>query len=199
GTALRAELATILLNFSKLTPAEETEGLTLNTYLEQSEYDWFRTGKTSYTIQGKMVSAPTEVYNNLEDVHYTAEPNGQDVVLKGTGGEEWVTGLEKVMKTYTKADGSALTAEDFVADTYIDLKTKAEPDTNYAMFIPADVQVIVETSWGDVLTANRPQVPHGEGDYLVCAVGEDGQPNLADVWVVNGATFPNTYDMTNAA
>ena len=173
--------------------------VSLETYLADTEYDWFRTGKTSYTIQGKMVSAPTKVYNNLEDVHYTAEPNGQDVVLKGTGGEEWVTGLEKVMKTYTKADGSALTAEDFVADTYIDLKTKAEPDTNYAMFIPSDVQVIVETSWGDVLTANRPQVPHGEGDYLVCAVGEDGQPNLADVWVVNGATFPNTYDMTNAA
>ena len=56
----------------------------------------------------------------------------------------------------------------------------------------------METAWGDVLTANRPEVPHGEGDYLVCTVGEDGQPNLADVWVVNGAVFPNTYDMAEA-
>ena len=102
------------------------------------------------------------------------------------------------METYTKADGSALTAEDFVADTYIDLQTKAEPDTNYAMFIPADIQVIVETAWGDVLTANRPEVPHGDGDYLVCSVTEDGEPDLTDVWVINGATFPDTYDMTNA-
>ena len=178
---------------------EHLEGkISLDAYLASSEYDWFLTGKTSYTIQGKMVSAPTEVYNNLEDVHYTAEANGEDVILKGTSGEEWVSKLEKVMETYTKADGSALTAEDFVADTYIDLQTKAEPDTNYAMFIPADIQVIVETAWGDVLTANRPEVPHGDGDYLVCSVTEAGEPDLTDVWVVNGATFPDTYDMTNA-
>ena len=178
---------------------EYLEGkISLDAYLASSEYDWFLTGKTSYTIQGKMVSAPTEVYNNLEDVHYTAEANGEDVILKGTSGEEWVSKLEKVMETYTKADGSALTAEDFVADTYIDLQTKAEPDTNYAMFIPADIQVIVETAWGDVLTANRPEVPHGDGDYLVCSVTEAGEPDLTDVWVVNGATFPDTYDMTNA-
>ena len=29
--------------------------------------------------------------------------------------------------------------------------------------------------------------------------GEDGQPDLTDVWVVNGAVFPSTYDMTNNA
>lgn len=76
-------------------------------------------------IQGKMVSQDTEVYNELEDAHYTAQPNGADVILKGTVGEEWVTKLEKVIQTYTKADGSELTAEDFTADTYIELKIKA--------------------------------------------------------------------------
>ena len=153
-------------------------------YLATTEYEWFATGKTDYMIQGKMVSQDTEVYNELEDAHYTAQPNGADVILKGTVGEEWVTKLEKVIQTYTKADGSELTAEDFTADTYIELKTK--------------LQVEVQTSWGDVLQANRAGVPHGEGDYLVCAVGEDGQPDLTDVWVVNGAVFPSTYDMTNA-
>ena len=33
---------------------------------------------------------------------------------------------------------------------------------------------------------------------LIMALDEDGQPNLDDVWVVNGAIFPDTYDMTNA-
>ena len=108
-----------------------------------------------------------------------------------------MTKLEKVIQTYTKADGSELTAEDFTADTYIELKTK--PTTgNFACFVPAELQVEVQTSWGDVLQANRAGVPHGEGDYMVCAVGEDGQPDLTDVWVVNGAVFPSTYDMTNA-
>ena len=57
---------------------------------------------------------------------------------------------------------------------------------------------MVETAWGDVLTANRAEVPHGDGDYLVCTVDDEGQPNLSDVWVVNGEIFPDTYDMTNA-
>ena len=49
---------------------------------------------------------------------YRTSVNGADVILKGTVGEEWVTKLEKVIQTYTKADGSELTAEDFTADTY---------------------------------------------------------------------------------
>ena len=76
---------------------------------------------------------------------------------------------------------------------------KTKPTTgNFACFIPAELQVEVQTAWGDVLQANRAGVPHGEGDYLVCGAGEDGQPDLSDVWVVNGAIFPDTYDMTNA-
>ena len=97
--------------------------------------------------------------------------------MKGTSGEEWVTPLEKMMRTYTLPDGSAIESTDF---------------------IPVDTVVIVETAWGDVLTANNPLVVHGEGDYLVCRPAEDGSPDLSDVWVVNGATFPDTYDMTNA-
>lgn len=45
-------------------------------YLATTEYEWFATGKTDYMIQGKMVSQDTEVYNELEDAHYTAQPNG---------------------------------------------------------------------------------------------------------------------------
>ena len=88
--------------------------------------------------------------------------------MKGTSGEEWVTPLEKVMKTYTLPDGSAIESTDFIPDEYIEIRTISELGTNLAMFIPVDTVVIVETAWGDVLTANNPLVVHGEGDYLVC-------------------------------
>lgn len=153
--------------------------------------DWFATGKTAYTIQGMTVSKETAVHNDLEDADYTAQP-GTDVVLTGTAEEQWVTPLEKVLKTYTKADGSALTAEDFKADAAVALT--AIPGTgNFACFVPKAIQVEVQTAWGDVLQANRDGVPHGDGDYLVCSAGKDGKPDLTDVWVVNGEIFAKTY------
>ena len=159
----------------------------------------FLTGKTSYTIEGRMVSEPTEVYNQLELVSYSVEPDGDSVILTGTLGEEWVSPVEKVVSTYTKEDGSALNAEDFTSHLgeKIKLKTISELGTNFALFVPADTVVRVETAWGDILYTNASEAPHGNGDYLVCNnVG--GSPDLSDVWVVNGAVFPSTYDMTNA-
>ena len=159
----------------------------------------FLTGKTSYTIEGRMVSEPTEVYNQLELVSYSVEPDGDSVILTGTLGEEWVSPVEKVISTYTKEDGSALSAEDFTSrlGEKIKLKTISEPGTNFALLVPSDVVVRVETAWGDILYTNASAAPHGNGDYLVCNnVG--GSPDLSDVWVVNGAVFPSTYDMTNA-
>ena len=171
-------------------PASE---ITVEDYLALGRSDWFPTGKTDYRVQAKMVSADTEVYNVLEDAHYTAQPNGEDVILKGTQGEEWVTKLSKVAKTYTTPDGSEITLEDFAQlDVYIELKT-IPTEGYFAYFIPAAYKVSVSTAWGDVLHANRDGVPHGDGDYLVCAAGEDGKPDLSDVWVVNGAVFAGTY------
>ena len=144
-----------------------------------------------------MVSKDTSFHNDLENVDYTATDDGVSVVLKGTVGEQWIAKLDKVLKTYTKADGSALTAEDFTGskDTFIDLKTKAEPDTNFACFVPADVRLTVNTAWGDVLHVNDPSSEHGYGDYLVCP-NKDGKPDFSDVWVVNGAVFGSTYDVS---
>ena len=171
--------------------------LTLEEYLDAPAYGWFSTGKTEYTIQGMMVSKETSFHNPLEVTDYTVTDDGVSVILKGTAGEQWVSKLEKVMATYTKADGSPLTAEDFAEkDVFIDLKTKAEPDTNLAMFVPADISVTVNTAWGDVLHTNLPNAPHGAGDCLVCRPNEDGTPDLSDVWVVNGEIFSSTYDTT---
>ncbi len=194
GTATRAELAQILVQFTALSPEQSGEA-----YIAAHADDFFLTGKTEYTIQGMMVSKDTSFHNDLENVDYTATDDGESVVLKGTVGEQWVTKLSKVLETYTKADGSALTEKDFTEnkDTFIDLKTKAEPDTNFACFVPADVRLTVNTAWGDVLHVNDPASDHGYGDYLVCP-NKDGKPDFSDVWVVNGAIFANTYDTTNA-
>ena len=191
GTATRAELATILMKCENLAPKQ----VTLDEYLKDGGQSWFLTGKTSYTVQGMMVSKETSFHNPLEVTDYTVTDDGVSVVLKGTAGEQWVTSLEKVMKTYTKADGTPVTAADFAEkDVFIDLKTKAAPETNFAMFVPNGTSVTVNTAWGDELHTNLLNAPHGEGDYLVCA-NKDGQPDLSDVWVVNGAIFPNTYDL----
>lgn len=156
--------------------------------------DFKPTSKVVYTIQGKMVSSVEEVTNVLEGTHYQAEP-GTDVILKGTVDELWVTPLEKVLTTYVKEDGSELTKEDFIEDTFITLQTKAGKPV-FAAFVPKDQQVEIQTAWGDILIANRPEVEHGAGDYIVCDATEDGQPNFEDVWVVNGKVFETTYDMS---
>ena len=171
--------------------------VSLDEYLKTTGESWFVTGKTEYTIQGMMVSKETTFHNPLEVTDYTVTDDGVSVVLKGTSGEQWVSKLEKVAKTYTKADGSEITAKDFAKkDVFIDLKTKAEPDTNLAMFVPAGISVTVNTAWGDVLHTNLPNAPHGDGDFLVCRADKDGKPDLTDVWVVNGVTFPSTYDLS---
>ncbi len=65
------------------------------------------------------------------------------------------------------------------------------------MHVPCDISVIVETVWGDILHTNLPDAPHGNGDYLICRKGDDGEPDLSDIRVLNGILFPETYDTTN--
>lgn len=172
--------------------------MTFEAYLQQSKESWFLTGKNAYGVQAMMVSQKTSFHNELEVTDYTVTDDGVTVILKGSFGEMWATKLSKVSSTYTKPDGSALSEADFARkDAWIDIVTKPEPDAYYAMYVPLDISVTVETAWGDVLHTNLPNAPHGEGDYLVCRVGEDGQPDLSDVWVLNGVVFPRYYDLSN--
>lgn len=173
--------------------------MTLEEYLQIGNEDWFLTGKKRYTVQAMMVSRKTSFFNELEVADYTVNDDGKSVILKGTLQEMWVSPLPKVISTYTNVDGSEITAKDFVEkDVFIDLLTKAAPDTNFAMFVPKDVSVTVETARGNVLHTNLPNAPHGDGDYLVCRAGENGTPDLSYVWVLNGLQFPENYDMSNA-
>ena len=172
--------------------------MTLDEYNEKSSREWFLTGKKEYSVQGMMVSKETSFHNELEVTDYTVTDDGVTVILKGTLGEMWASKLPKVISTYTKTDGSKLSEKDFAEkDVFIDLKTIPSPDTNFAMFVPNTISVTVETAWGDILHTNLPNAPHGDGDFLVCRVGEDNAPDLSDVWVLNGVQFPETYDTTH--
>jgi hypothetical protein len=57
----------------------------------------------------------------------------------------------------------------------------------------------VKTAWGDELHTNLPNAPHGSGDYLVCRINEKGEPDLSDIWVLNGLVFPEYYDTDDIA
>ena len=172
--------------------------MTFEEYLAQGGETWFLTGKQAYTIQAMMVSKETSFHNELEVADYNVTDDGETVVLKGLIGEMWASKLPKVISTYTKPDGSEISAEDFAEkDVYIDVIPRPAPDAYYAMFVPIDISVTLETAWGDVLHTNLPNAPHGDGDYLVCRAGEDGDPDYSDVWVLNGVVFPEYYSINH--
>ena len=177
-------------------PAQKSQSL--EEYLESSSEEWFLTGKKKYTIQAMMVSKETTFHNDLEVVDLTATDDGETVVLKGTRGEIWTASLSQVVTRYTKPDGSELSKEDFVnKDVYIDIVTIPTTDAYYAMYVPIDITVTVVTARGAVLHSNLQNAPHGEGDYLVCTIREDGGPDLSDIWILNGLIFPECYDTSN--
>ena len=190
--------STIILSIFLIFSCQSTKVVecTSSDWLSSHMEDGFITGKTDYVISGMMVNEPYDTYNFLELTDYHVEDDGVSVVLKGTLGEEWVTKLSKVLKTYTKEDGSALTDSDLLNNkgTFIPLRAKATPDANFAFYVPKNVIVEVQTAWGDVLYTNKSDTDHGKGDYLVCN-NKDGQPDLSDVWVVNGAVFETTYKL----
>lgn len=131
----------------KIEYAPDQKVMSLETYLEEGGEKWFLTGKNEYTIQAMMVSGETTFHNEREVVDYTVTDDGITVVLEGTAGEMWTSKLSKVISTYTKPDGSEITEKDFAEkDKFIDIITKASPDLNFAMFVPADISVTVETA-----------------------------------------------------
>lgn len=151
--------------------------------------------KKSYAMKAEVVAIGTEIYNFLEDCHYTTN-EAKCVKLIGTVGEEWPVTLEKLAKTYTLADGTPITQENIPSGVF-DIVTIVD-DSAETIFAEQTIeQTKVSTSWGEVLTANREGVPHGNGDFIVFA-NKDGKPNPDDSWVVNGMVFNNTYAPVNS-
>ena len=130
----------ILFSLFVMISCQSTKAIecTADDYLAQHMEEGFLTGKTDYVISGMMVNEPYDTYNFLELTDYHVEDDGVSVVLKGTLGEEWVTKLSKVLKSYTREDGSALSEEDFTNNKgiLIPIRAKATPDSNFAFFVP---------------------------------------------------------------
>lgn len=164
--------------------------------------NWKRTHKKSYEVYVCRPLPGAQCINRLEGTHYVTDQNKQ-FIISGTVGETWVIDMNKLAKTYIFADGTPITDATLSKKCYSNgqmdwekLITRADRNTNWAMLIPKSIQNFpVQTSWGDTLLANRPGIGHGFGDFLVCADNGCGQPNLNDVWVVNGEVFPTTYDL----
>ena len=174
------------------------KSMSLKEYLETGGEKWFLTGKKKYTVQAMMVSEEMTFHNDLEVVDLVATDDGETVVLKGTRDEIWTSPLPQVISRNTKPDGRELRKEDFAnKDVYFDIVTIPTKDAYYAMHIPNDITVVVETAQGNVLHSNLPNAPHGEGDFLVCTIREDGEPDLSDIWILNGLIFMDCYDTSN--
>jgi hypothetical protein len=193
-----AVIAAITLSGCGANEEQSQKQLSLSEYLSETNENWFLTGKKQYTVQAMMVSKETTFHNDLEVVDLVAADDGETVVLKGSRDEIWTSPLSQVLERYTLPDGNRLCKEDFASkDAFIDIVTIPTRDTYYAMHVPKDITVVVETAQGDVLHTNLPNSTHGEGDYLICTIGEDGNPNLSDVWVLNGSIFPECYDTSH--
>lgn len=168
---------------------------------------WRPTSKKYYAVYICRPSIGTKVENCLEGSYYITSEQ-KPYVVSGTQGEVWAIDADKLGKTYMFESGEPITEETLQAKfgnapfdwvkvvTITDISKKA---LYWAMFLGDSVGSVnfpVATPWGEILYANRPGVPHGEGDFLVCS-DKCGSPNLNDMWVVNGCIFPATYDMTS--
>ena len=131
---------------SVMTEASDPVSMTFGEYLEQGGESWFLTGKRQYAVQAMMVSKETSFHNELEVADYTVTNDGETVILKGSFDEMWASKLPKVISTYTKPDGSEISEVDFAEkDVWIDIITHPEPDAYYAMHVPLNISVSVET------------------------------------------------------
>lgn len=158
--------------------------------------------KTDYTISARHAFPGERIYNYLEDSEYVTSDE-KPIVLCGTADEQWTVTFDKLAATYTYADGAPIDLGDTLGwrlvqsdDEWWDIcpiQDDSAP-TIFAYQLDPDEQMEVETSWGEVLTANRSGIPHGDGDWIVFANDGYGQPDENDSWVVNGLVFENTYE-----
>lgn len=164
--------------------------------------NWKRTSKKSYDVYVCAPKLGTKVQNRLEGSSYVVNEN-KAFVLSGTVGEQWVIDGAKLAKTYCFMDGTPITKDAIDSKResnglldWVHIKTlPGGGGINWAFHLPLGIKNFpVNTSWGDTLYANRDGVGHGVGDFIL-ASDAGGQPNLNDVWVVNGEVFPTTYDM----
>lgn len=139
-----------------------------------------------YFVSIRKAEPGTECYNKLEDSHYTTDDD-RCFIVTGTCGEEWPINGTKLRDKYGIEPDSLRMGEPQ------SVKVKGGGNEIYAF--RANGQHDVQTSWGDVLKANRDGIGHGKGDMIV----SDTPDFSGDVWVVNGMAFANTYATVGTA
>ena len=161
--------------------------------------NWHKTGKKRYEIWCCKPPVGTIVQNKLEGAQYTV--GEMDFVLSGFAGEQWCIKGDKLLQSYTLLDGRSIQEKwnERNVDGCLDwfkVKTVAESHEAFACFLPMQYyqNFPVIRSYG-TLVANRPEVGHGLGDFLV-APSKDGQPVIQEARVCNGLIFPLTYNIT---
>lgn len=151
-----------------------------------------RVTKRPYYVQCHRPPLGTKVHNYLEDSDYVTDEN-QPFVITGTRGEQWPISKEKLLKGYTlnEMDIQARIHE----VPYIIYARVGNPEPVWAALMPIQGgQFEVPTSWGTVLTGNRPGIEHGWGDVIIAA-DDHGKPSESDRWIVNGRVFFDTYQV----
>lgn len=148
--------------------------------------------KRKYTLKAERLQPGENVYNILEDCSYETTET-KCIKLTGIMGEEWVITIEKMEKNYTYIDGSKIAADN-IPEGVFEVMTIFGECAPVIWAEQTTGKMKIKTSLGDILTANRAEVSHGNGDYIVCAADEDGLPNPLDRWVVNGVIFGKTYE-----
>ena len=103
-----------------------------------------RCAKKIYEIRVKRPAIGTEVYNYLEDCHYTTSEK-KPYVLIGTADEEWTIDEVKLLKTYTAVDGTELDLSS-VREKPVTIKTRETGAIQYfCKQVPIDEKVQVAT------------------------------------------------------
>lgn len=155
--------------------------------------EWKKTRKKKYEVEICKPERGTKVYNYLEKSSYITS-EGNEYVIRGTEGEEWVVSGKKILNTYETKSGKDIELSK-VGTKYSRYTTKKSKDQLWSCHLPNKKYKRVEvlTAWGTKLIANSGEHPNGTGDYLVCSSKKDGSPNQEDKWVVNGNIYKKTY------
>lgn len=185
---------TIVIN--KLEQADVVKALGGKTYFTVDEIEKMQKSNPPMLAQLQQLVAQGRAY---------AVTDATPFVLCGTVGEMWTIKADKLASTYNFLQGGQPLAINqqtlnqrlhgkYLDWTLIRTSPQATAGQNMACFVPSSQKGQIPNSWGSVLNYNGVGIKHGKGDFIVCTKLPNGQPNLADRWVVNGEIFATTYN-----
>ena len=164
---------------------------------------WKKTSIKKYNAYASIPPIGTDIYNKLDGITYKTTTS-YPVVLTGTTGEKIVISLKQLITGYVTIEGKTIN-EQYIKDLYTKAKINNKnvtvvkpfricniPDNKNLMatFVSSDIQFRI----GDTVV-NADNIDHGVGDFIVCDV-VDG-PDFNSIRCINGAIFPNMYNMRN--